>query len=118
MRKWSYLKPDTCFGGQSFQKMMVFEDGEGVWVFLYDSRDAVFCAKDLFYEDREEALEEWDDSIDEEGWHEIPDPLPDCQHDSILPIRVKGRDKGAPQWGKYEILNNGVWEKFDNKPIQ
>ena len=112
MRKWAYLTSDILFGGQTFQKVMVFEDVEGTWVFLYDTRESVFCAEDLFYEDLDSALEEWNDKIDTEGWHEIPDPLPDCQHDSILPIRVKGRDKGAPQWGSYEILKDDVWEDF------
>ena len=112
MRKWSHLKPDTRFGGQTFQKILVYENAEGVWVFLYDTTDALFCVEDLFYEDLESALEEWEDKIDAEGWHEIPDPLPDCQHDCILPVRVKGRDKGASEWGHYEILKNGVWEDF------
>ena len=110
MRKWSYLKPDTRLGDQVFQKIMVYENTEGVWVFLYDTKDALFCTEDRFYENREDALEDWKDNIDEEGWHEIADPLPDCQHDCILPIRVKGRDKGAPEWGQYEILKNAIWE--------
>ena len=114
MRKWAHLKPDTCFGGRTFQRVMVYEAEDGVWVYLYDAKDAVFCAEDLFYEDSESALEEWDGNIDDEGWHEIPDPLPDCQHDCILPIRVKGRDKGTPQWGQYEIYKDGVWEEFNN----
>ena len=112
MRKWSFLKPDTCFGGQAFQKIMVYENTDGTWVFLYDTRDALFCAEDLVYDDLESALEKWNDKTDEEGWHEIPDPLPDCQHDCILPVRVKGRNQGAPQWGKFEILKNGVWEEL------
>lgn len=110
MRKWSYLKPDIHFGGQAFQKIMVYEDAEGAWVFLYDTKDALFCAEDLFYEDLESALDEWEDKIDVEGWRVISDPLTDCQHDCILPVRVKGRDLGIPQWGKYEILKNGIWE--------
>ena len=112
MRKTANLKPNTCFGGQVFQKIMVYENAEGAWVFLYDTREALFCAEDLFYEDLESALEEWEDKIDEEGWHEISDPLPDCQHDCILPVRVKGRDENAPEWGHYEILKNGVWEEL------
>ena len=51
MRKWSYLQPNTHFAGQVFQKIMVYEDAEGAWVFLYDTKDALFCAEDLFYED-------------------------------------------------------------------
>ena len=91
---------------------MVYENEEGAWVFLYDTREAVFCSEDLFYDNLADALEEWNDRIDSEGWHVISDPLPDCQHDSILPIRVKGRDKGTPQWGTFEILKDGTWEDF------
>ena len=112
MRKWSFLQPDTRFVDHIIQKIMVYENADGAWVFLYDTKEAMFCAKDLFYEDLESALEEWEEQIDAEGWHEIPDPLPDCQHDCILPVRVKGRNQGAPQWGQYEILKNGVWEEL------
>ena len=35
-----------------------------------------------------------------------------CQHDAFLPIRVKGRDIGEPQWGKLEILENGKWKEY------
>ncbi len=41
------------------------------------------------------------------------DPLPDCQHDAFLPIRVKGRDIGKPQWGQFEILKDGQWVDCD-----
>lgn len=30
----------------------------------------------------------------------------------FLPIRVKGRDIGEPQWGKLEILENGKWKEY------
>lgn len=115
MRKWAYLKPDSHSSDRDFQKIMVYEDAEGAWVFLYDTKDALFCAEDLLYENLESAMEEWNEKIDAEGWHIISDPLPDCQHDCILPIRVKERDKGTPQWGHYEILENGIWEDFPMK---
>ena len=91
---------------------MLYTHPQGTDVFLYDSDDAVFCTADEFYETEDDALEIWADAIDPTGWHIIDDPLPDCQHDSILPIRVKGRDKGTPQWGEYEILVDGEWTDF------
>ncbi|MBR6727917.1 MAG: hypothetical protein IKM08_06960 [Clostridia bacterium] len=36
----------------------------------------------------------------------------DCQTDAFLPIRVKGRDKGTPQWGQYEILTDKGWAEY------
>ena len=40
------------------------------------------------------------------------DPLSDCQHDAFLPIRIKGRNIGRPQWGQLEILKDGKWEEY------
>lgn len=42
----------------------------------------------------------------------IEDPLPGCQHDAFLPIRIKGRESGNPQWGQYDILEDGEWKKY------
>ncbi len=36
-----------------------------------------------------------------------------CQHDAFLPIRVKGRNTGKPQWGKLEILEDGEWVDYE-----
>ena len=88
---------------------MLYSTGEGTCVFLFDSEEAVFAAADEFYESEEEALETWGEWVAPGGWQVIDDPLPDCQHDCILPIRVKGRNEGAPQWGRYEILRDGGW---------
>ena len=113
MRKWAALRPDCrSVDGTSFRKIMLYPCAEGVYVFLYDTDDAVFCTTDEFCESEEEALERWEEEIDPDGWHVIDDPLPGCQHDSILPIRVKGRDQGAPQWGEYEILTDGKWVDY------
>ena len=42
----------------------------------------------------------------------LGDPPPGGQHDSFLPVRVKGRDAGKPEWGKYEILRDGEWVEY------
>lgn len=31
---------------------------------------------------------------------------------AFLPIRVKGRNIGKPQWGQYEIWKDGVWKEY------
>ena len=59
--------------------------------------------------DSESELISW---IRDKGWIPIDDPLPYCQHDAFLPIRVKGRDIGEPQWGQLEILENGKWKEY------
>ncbi|MDE6313783.1 MAG: hypothetical protein K2M46_09250 [Lachnospiraceae bacterium] len=72
----------------------------------------MMCSYDSWYPDLKSALEDWGNEIDSEGWHIIDDPLPNCQDDCIQPIRVKGRDKNNPQWGRYEILKDGVWIEY------
>lgn len=91
---------------------MIHEFKEGVFVYLYSSIDAVFSSNDHYYNDVADALEDWDFEIDERGWIQIDDPLPDCQHDSVLPIRVKGRNTGHPQWEQFEILVEGKWVDY------
>lgn len=70
------------------------------------------CSFDYWYGDLSEALESWEDEIDEAGWHMIDDPMPYCQDDAFLPIRVKGRNLGKPIWGQYEIFDDGEWRKY------
>lgn len=73
----------------------------GTMVYLYTSIDAISCSFDHYYPDLESALEDWQDEIDEQGWIPLEEPLPDCQHDAFLPIRVKGRNKDMPQCGQF-----------------
>ena len=107
MRKWANI----CHGSE-YKKVMIYSGDVGVYVFLYDSPNAVFCSADEYYENEEDALADWEDKIVPDGWHIIDDPLPGCQQDSILPIRVKGRDIGKPEWGQYEILVDGEWKEL------
>jgi hypothetical protein len=52
--------------------------------------------------------------VEARDWTPVPDPLPDCQHDWIRPVRVKGRVDGVPQWGVLEYLGpDGIWRDFD-----
>jgi len=37
-------------------------------------------------------------------WISINEPIADCQHDIISPVRIKGRELGKPQMGNYEKL--------------
>lgn len=52
-------------------------------VYLYCEKDAVRSSYDQWYPNLESALEDWDEHIDPEGWHEIGDPLPGGQDDCI-----------------------------------
>lgn len=75
--------------------------------------DAIQCSYDEWFPDVESVYKDWTCEIDERGWIDIEDPLPDCQHDAFLPIRVKGRNLGKPEWGKLEILKNDIWIEYN-----
>lgn len=117
MRMYGYLKQPCKMNDTDFiHKVMIYQDKAGVFVYLYTSIDAVFCLNDNYYADLADAREAWDSEIDERGWIPIDDPLPDCQHDSVLPIRVKGRNTDHPQWGQLEILVEGEWVEYHMNP--
>ena len=114
MRIYGYLKePYKCNSTTTIYKVMIHEIEElGTYIYYYTSKDAIFSSYDSFSDDIETALEEFEDKINEQGWIKIDEPLPYCQHDCILPIRVKGCKDGCPQWGKYEILSDGQWIEY------
>ena len=113
MRKYAYLRePLRDDQGNCIYKIMLYEAEEGIYLFAYSSPDAVQCSSDRCYDSLRELYEDWDDLIDGNGWLEIEVPLPDCQHDAFIPLRVKGRDIGKPEWGKYETLEDGKWIEY------
>ncbi len=112
MRMYGFLKNPSAANRQELvYKVMLHETRrQGTFAYLYTSPEALCSSFDLHYAELEDALEDWAGEV--EGWTELGDPLPGCQHDCPLPVRVKGRDRGAPQWGQYEILENGEWKDF------
>ena len=113
MRMYAWLKePFSCDSGINVYKIMLFEHDEKAYLFEYSSPEAILCSSDLCYCSLEDLYEDWNDLIDERGWIEMEDPLPNCQHDAFIPLRVKGRDIGRPEWGKYETLKDGEWVAY------
>ena len=113
MRKYAYLKePLKLHEGDCVYKIMICETEEGFYLFEYFSPDAVMCSSDLLYTSLDDLYEDWNSLIDEKGWQEIDDPLPGCQQDAFIPLRVKGRDTGKPEWGRYETLRDGEWTEY------
>ena len=113
MRKYAYLKkPCPCEAPDPAVKIMLCETEDGCYLFGYCRADAQQCAFDRFYDSVANAFADWNDLIDERGWIELEDPLPGCQHDAFLPLRVKGRESGTPEWGSYEILQDGKWVDY------
>lgn len=113
MRKYAFLKePIKCNQKDFIYKIMLYQTKNEVLLYQYCSLDSISCSYDAWYPDVESVYEDWNDEIDEQGWIDLDDPLPDCQHDSFLPIRVKGRNEGKPQWGQLEILKDGQWVDY------
>lgn len=113
MRKWACLDNITEYNGYQISKVMIYETAnDGVYVFLYDSPESQICVAEEWYVSVTEATNAWDSYIRNKHWTEISDPLPNCQDDSIFPIRVKGRDIGKPEWGVYELFLNGSWVAY------
>ena len=96
-------------------RLMIYNDENGTYLFGYDKledSDAVF---DQWYESENEALEVClvEYKIDKTLWIEIPNPMENCQHDWINPVRIKGRENGNPQFGKLEKWIDGKWIDID-----
>jgi biofilm protein TabA len=94
------------------KRVMIYADNNGVSLFGYKSTEDSGADWDQWYSTIADAkavcAEEY--RVTESEWTQIAEPLPDCQHDWIAPVRVKGRAEGAPQWGCLEELVNGIWK--------
>ena len=112
MRKIAKVKNDS-----NVKRVMIYSCKDGVYLFLYkDNKDSPSYA-DYWFEDIKDAEEVCteDYGLTINDWQIIDDPLPDCQHDIIATIRVKGRNLAKPEWGKYEKLEDGKWQPFEFK---
>ncbi len=113
MRKYAWLKKPYLTSDHIIVcRIMLYDTGEGVCLFLYSRPDDVRCVSDRFYDSPGTVYEEWNDLIDDRGWIGMDDPLPGCQHDAFIPLRVKGRDAGKPEWGRFETLRDGKWIEY------
>ena len=112
MRKWAYLREPYPYDNEVVYKVMIHTDDDGTYVYLFNSKMTQISFMDEWYEDVMDALDEWDARVIPNSWVEIDDPIEGCQYDAVLPIRVKGRNVGKPQWGKYEQFVNGCWIEY------
>ena len=113
MRKYARLREPLKYGDNTWiYKIMLYETEEGVYLFEYSDPDAVQSSSDRLYDSPEALYDDWNGLIDERGWIGMEDPLPDCQHDAFIPLRIKGRDTGRPDWGKFETLKDGRWVDY------
>lgn len=101
-------------GHAEIKRLMIYESGEGVYLFLYIIEEDGGCSSDLWFETVADALAAAKDDyeVSPEEWVEIPDPLEHCQHDWIAPAKIPGRETGNPQWGQLEVLKDGKWTQI------
>ena len=115
MRKVAFINiPDNI------QKLMIYDSPEGVFLFGYDCLQDTSAIWDNWYAVVTDAEEYCSDTyqIDKDDWIVISDPCPECQHDFIAQIRIKGRDTSNPQFGQLQTFEKGVWVdtlKFDKQ---
>jgi hypothetical protein len=72
-------------------RLMIYENKEGVCVFLYKTEADGPCDYDEWYENLSEAEQSCRNNfnVDLTDWKIIDDPLPGCQHDWIKPTKVR-----------------------------
>jgi biofilm protein TabA len=90
---------------------MIYESADGVYVFGFDDLADNASKWDNLFDNLDEALEFCQEkyTVDNDSWVNIEDPDPHCQHDWIQKVRIKGKEKGKPEWGQFEQLTNGRW---------
>ena len=111
MRKIAFIFPDDT----RIKKLMIHKGKKGpVYLFGYDTVYESGCVFDSCFttiEDAEETCSE-DYNLKPEDWIMISDLHNFCQQDYIMPVRVKGRETGSPQWGSLEVLSDGKWREL------
>ncbi len=92
-------------------KLMIYQSCDGVYLFGYDCIQDAPSKWDNWFEDIETAEQYCSNNykIADNKWILISDPFEDCQHDFIMPTRIKGCDSGKPEYGKFETLINKRW---------
>jgi hypothetical protein len=98
-------------GQDGVRKVMLYECSDGVYVFGYDCLQDSSSISDYF-QDTVEAAEDFCKNtynIETYNWILIADPLDNCQHDFILPTKLKGKENGNPEWGHFQTLVDNSW---------
>ena len=90
------------------KRLMIYDSDDGVYLYGYDKENDCSALWDYWFESIDDAIGSgYDDyGVERTDWEQISDPMENCQHDWIEPVRVKGRDRGNPEWGLFEKLVN------------
>lgn len=103
-------------GQDSVKKVMLYDCSDGVYVFGYDCLQDTASISDYLQDTLEDAEDfcRGEYNLDSNNWILIADPLDNCQHDFILPTRIKGIENGNPDWGHFQTLVAGRWVDIQN----
>lgn len=118
MRKVATLPSEVEQDGTTIRRVMVYDAPGGAYVFVYATVEDGCCEFDEWFTSLSyaEAYCTEQLGVRAEDWRTISDPLPGCQDDWIAPVRVRGRDRGTPEWGVYERLGeDGLWHPVENR---
>jgi len=111
MRKIAQVK-----NSEGITRVMIYSSSaDEAYQFIYEDELDSGAVADYYFDSPEAATEsaETDFNLVPSDWTPIDDPIKHCQHDWISPVRIKGRDTDSPQWGHYELLQDGRWIPFD-----
>ncbi|MCL2675581.1 MAG: hypothetical protein FWE84_03205 [Firmicutes bacterium] len=114
MRKYAILKTPVIENvNLTVRRLMLYKiSDDEIYVFVSDSTEYLSDnGGDMWYDNIKLAEKDCNEiyGVKDEDWIYISDPMCDCQHDSISPIRVKGRNLGKPQFGEYEFFDGQDW---------
>lgn len=111
MRKIAFVSAENEEG---IRKVMISGSGDGAFLFGYNTILDCNSIWNEWYENQEDADEhcESEYGVTPDDWISIPDPQDFCNLDYIMPVRIKGRDVGRPEFDNWETLINGKWEDF------
>jgi len=93
------------------KRLMIYNDKSGTYLFGFKKTTDCNADWDEYYDSESDAIEICEDKygVKLTDWYEIPNPELFCQHDWIENVRIKGSEKGNPEYGKFEKFSNGKW---------
>lgn len=97
-----------------YKRLMLNQTQGGVLLYYFITEQDGACVRDDWFENVETAYEYAAEKFHtiQADWKAIPDAVSGCQDDFIQPVRVKGREKGSPEWGTFEKFVNGAWIEY------
>lgn len=98
MRKYIIVSPPI----HSIRKIMIYsyqeKEQDYVYVYTYDSEKDVPCVADYCFMTLDEAYSQIDLKFNVgvgSSWISIDDPMENCQHDMIAPVKIHGGNENG-----------------------